>query len=108
MNKIINKQLEILKSKYQFEEKDGNFVFHSKKETDSKDHKKIVFEDYFITGFPGFDFHDKYNNGVAPFAKVMYGEILKETEKMYYVSVHSDSSDKRWVGWVPKKSCTVS
>ena len=37
----------------------------------------------------------------------MYGKIVKETEKMYYFELHSESKDNNWSGWCPKKSCRV-
>lgn len=67
----------------------------------------VVFEDYIVTPFDGFDFHDKFNHGNPPYNKVMYGNIEKETEKMYYLSVHSSTSDVIWSGWCPKKSCKI-
>ena len=108
MDKITTQQLQILKNKYPFDESNGRITFHASTTDVKKEQKKIVFADYFVKPFDGFDFHDKFNNGTPPYAITMYGEILKETEKMYYVSVHSESSDKLWVGWVPKKSCTIS
>ena len=37
----------------------------------------------------------------------MYGKIVDETKGMYKFELHSESSDKIWTGWCPKKSCTV-
>lgn len=109
MDKILQQQLSILKSKFRFEQtEDGAILFVHDGQNSPQSTKKVVFEDYFITGFPGFNFHDKYNNGVAPPSRVMYGDIIKETEKMYQVRVHTSSSDKSWTGWVPKKSCTIT
>lgn len=68
---------------------------------------KVTFENYIINPFPGFDFHDKWNNGIKPYAKVMYGKIINETKGMYQFELHSESSDKVWRGWCPKKSCTI-
>ena len=68
---------------------------------------KVVFADYYIKPFEGFDFHEKWNNGVPPFSKTMYGNIIKETEGMWYMEVHSATSTNTWRGWCPKKSCTV-
>lgn len=68
---------------------------------------KVVFEDYIIKPFEGFDFHDKWNNGVPPYSKIMYGTITKETQGMYYFEVHTETSNKMWSGWCPKKSCSV-
>ena len=69
---------------------------------------KVTFSDYIINPFDGFDFHDKFNHGVKPYDKVMYGTIVKETEKMYYFRLHSAYSDKIWEGYCPKKSCVVT
>ncbi len=108
MSQILQKQIENLKTKHPFKESGNEIVFLKDANEGTDDKVKVVFESYFITGFPGFDFHDKFNNGIAPFEKVMYGKILKETDKMYYFDLHSISGDKKWVGWSPKKSCTVT
>lgn len=68
---------------------------------------KVVFADYIIKPFKGFDFHDKFNDGVPPYNKVMYGKIIKETPGMYYFEVRSETSNDMWRGWCPKKSCTI-
>lgn len=69
---------------------------------------RVEFADYFIKPFEGFDFHEKWNNGVPPFSKVMYGNILKETNGMWYFELHPATSTNIWRGWCPKKSCTVT
>ena len=115
MNKILKKQLEILTKKYPFEtdgvegevSDDFSQIVFKKGDKEVSNDIKVIFESYFVTGFPGFDFHDKWNNGVAPFDKVMYGKILKETEKMYYLELHTETNEKQWTGWCPKKSCTI-
>ena len=58
--------------------------------------------------FEGFDMHDRFNNGIAPYSKVMYGKILQETDKMYKFDLHSDVGDNHWIGWCYKKSCYVN
>ena len=68
---------------------------------------RVVFEDYIIKPFDGFDLHEKWNNGVAPYSKIMYGKIIKETAGMYMFTLHSEFSDKTWTGWCPKKSCEI-
>lgn len=75
--------------------------------TDTRE-KQIIFKDYIIHPFEGFDFHDKFNNGVAPPERVMYGCILKETEKMYYLKVRTADYSKIWEGFCPKKSMEIS
>lgn len=67
---------------------------------------KVTFADYFIYGFPGFNFHDKFNQSIAPPNKVMYGIIIKSTEKMFYLQLH-DTENQTWTGWCPRKSCTI-
>lgn len=69
---------------------------------------KVEFADYIVKPFDGFDFHDKWNNGIPPFGKVMYGDILKETDGMWYFELHPLSNFNTWRGWCPKKSCTVT
>ena len=68
---------------------------------------KVIFADYFVRPFPGFDFHEKWNNGIPPHDTTMYGNILKETNGMWYMEVHSLSNSSIWVGWCPKKCCTI-
>ena len=69
---------------------------------------KITFQDYFIDKkYKEFTFHEKFNNGVIPYAKVMIGDILKQTDKMIYFRGHADNSQKIYEGWVPKKSCMI-
>lgn len=116
MSRITKAQIERLTQKYRFNV-DGNDCAYLPSDFDTVtfisngaqvcNEIKVVFEDYFITGFPGFDFHEKFNNGVYPFDKVMYGKIVKETEKMYFFELHTETSDKKWCGWCPKKSCTI-
>ena len=38
---------------------------------------RVVFEDYIIKPFDGFDLHEKWNNGIAPYSK-----IIKSTFKL--------------------------
>lgn len=98
------------KAEKDFPESFSEVVFF-KKDGNSPDAQtneiKVVFENYIINPFPGFDLHEKWNNGVAPYDKVMYGKLLKETKGMYYFELHSEVSDKIWRGWCPKKSCTI-
>lgn len=98
--------------------------------------KIFIFEDYIIKPFQGFDFHDKFNKGNPPPFKVMTGEILKETDKMYYLTckaiiattkycvhclkpqvvkylcndcskLYKNIESIVWVGWIPKKSVKI-
>ena len=66
----------------------------------------FIFENYIVKPFKGFDFHDKFNRGVPPPSLIMKGFIIKESEKMYYIDVISDSKN-HWSGWIPKKSVRV-
>lgn len=85
----------------------SSVVFHRNAEKSLLKEIKVSFADYFITGFPGFDFHKKWNNDIAPPCREMYGMIIKETEKMYKFKLHSADMSNMWEGWCPKKSCTV-
>lgn len=121
MNKIIQEQLQKL-SKCSFKV-DGvvtntipdtfsEIVFYQgnyQQEKEAfKDYEcKVTFKPYFVKGYTGFDFHDRYNNGIAPKHYVMYGKILKETENMYKLQLGTVTDDYTWTGWCPKKSCTV-
>lgn len=90
-----------------FNEPFTEIIFSKKKSSQSLDEIRVTFEDYIIKPFDGFDFHDKWNNGQPPYAKVMYGKIVGETKGMYKLSVHSETSTKFWIGWCPKKSCKI-
>ena len=83
MNEILKQQImQILKTGARFKvngvlERDfpesfSSVVFMREEHHKEENEIKVIFENYFITGFPGFDFHDKWNNGVAPYDKVMY------------------------------------
>lgn len=83
-------------------------LFHKKEEPNSKKREiKVIYENYIINPFDGFDLHDNWNNGKAPYAKIMYGEIIDETKGMYKFKVHSETSSEEYIGWCPKKSCVV-
>ena len=86
---------------------DGAYIFHRKVGIVSHKEKTVIFENYIINPFPGFDLHEKWNNGIAPPEKRMFGDILKETAGMYYLSLHTETSGKSWQGWCPKKSCVI-
>ena len=118
MNKIILDQLNALKKTLEFQV-DGKpskdfpeffsevtFLKSGSDLVDTRD-KTFIFEDYIIRPFEGFDFHDKFNNGIAPPEKVMVGKIIKETEKMYFIEAESLFDIKTWKGWVPKKSVKI-
>ena len=68
---------------------------------------KISFADYFVHPFSGFDFHEKWNDGVAPPCNVLYGQIDKETKGMYHFVGNNEYCSVEWSGWVPKKSCEI-
>lgn len=74
---------------------------------DNHDDIHVVFEDYILNPPPQFDLHQRWNNGVAPPAKSMYGRVVSETNGMYHFVVHTDYSSDVWDGWCPKKSCIV-
>ena len=69
---------------------------------------KVVFSDYIVHPYQGFDFHDKYNGGKPPTQSTMYGEIIDETEKMYKFKVYTEQLEDEWIGWCPKKSCSIN
>ena len=107
MSKILQAQIERLSSKYPCTTNGNTITVHRYSDMPVIKEIKVIFEDYFITGFPGFDFHEKFNNNIPPFDKVMYGKIIKETDRMYYFDLHTETSDKQWMGWCPNKSCTI-
>lgn len=109
LKKLSNQRYSVNNSSNSLDEYFTEVVFNKKGNDNDGNNGmvKIVFEDYIITPFNGFDFHDKWNNGVAPYSRVMYGKIVQETKGMYKFEAHSESSDKEWVGWCPKKSCTI-
>ena len=116
MNPIIKKQLQQLETTHRFkiDGKEANHIpdefseiIFEKDTVSVKDTIIVTFEDYFLRPYKGFDFHQKWNNDIAPFAKKMYGNIVKETEKMYLLNVHTETSTDIWQGWCPKKSCKI-
>lgn len=68
---------------------------------------RVTFEEYILRPFDGFDLHDKFNDGIAPKHKIMYGKIISETNGMYRLKVASDDGSEVWTGWCPKKSVTI-
>lgn len=86
---------------------DFDSILFNIQQTDG-DEIKVTFAEYVINPFEGFDMHDRFNNGIAPYSKVMYGKILQETDKMYKFDLHSDVGDNHWIGWCYKKSCYVN
>lgn len=112
MNDILRNQIKFISDNCELESPVigdiDNIDYIIVKKSKKKQEIKVIFENYIIHPFNGFDFHDKFNNGKPPFDKVMYGEILRETEKMYYLRLHTETNiEKYWVGWCPKKSCTI-
>lgn len=119
MNNTIKQQLEMLKTldfqvdgkpSKEFPESFSDIIFLKTNTTNLVDtsEKTFIFEDYIIKPFEGFDFHKKFNKNIPPPAKIMQGQIIRETEKMYYIKVHTQDTSKMWEGFVPKKSCKVS
>lgn len=116
MSRVRNNQINQLIRKYPYtvERENGDetspvvsVTFYRNENTLEDSVIKVTFQDYFITGFPGFDFHAKYNNNIAPYEKIMYGKILEEKPNMYKFELHNEACTKQWTGWCPKKSCTV-
>lgn len=77
------------------------------KNGDNMDAIKVIFEDYILSPPPQFDLHERWNHGIAPYAKVMFGRVIAETNGMYHFVLHTEYNDKVWDGWCPKKSCAV-
>lgn len=83
-------------------------IFYANRDNTSSTPKiKVVFADYVINPFEGFDMNDRFNNGQPPYDKVMYGEIVKETPKMFLFKVYTETTGKEWTGWCYKKSCQI-
>ena len=119
MNNIVKTQLELLSKTLDFQvdgvtskelpESFSKIVFikSNKQLSDNALEKLFVFEDYFVKPSKTFNFHDKFNNGVPPPEQTLQGFILKETDKMFYISAHTFDNKKFWMGWVPKKSVRI-
>ena len=114
LDKILKTQLMKLKDahfkvdgKYEnsFPDTFSEIIFYKK--DNNQRYIKVTFENYIINPFEGFDFHDKWNNGIKPYSKIMYGKVVDETKGMYKFELHSESNDKLWLGWCPKKSCRI-
>lgn len=118
MNKTIFEQLDMLKTlEFQVDGKPSKdfpesfseiVFFKSGKNLEDVSEKTFSFESYIVKPYAGFDFHDKFNKGIAPPEQVMNGFIVKETEKMYYLKLHSNLTNRIWEGWCPKKSVKVT
>ena len=109
MMNILLERLENLKQTFHFREENGKIIFFKKdNEIGTEDTIKVVFEDYMVHPYSGFTFNDKFNGGICPFERTMYGNLIRDTEKMYYFKLHTERSLKEWEGWCPKKSCTIS
>ena len=107
MSKIIDEQLQKLENYPHISDDKGNIIFTKKNVSVRRKEKTVVFEDYILHPFPGFDLHEKWNNGVAPPERTMYGDIIKETTGMYLLSLHTETTGLSWTGWCPKKSCRI-
>lgn len=108
MNKAILEQLNMLKSlEFQVDGKPSkdfpeifSEVVFKKNSTEVHDTSMQIFNfaDYIIKPFAGFDFHKTFNkNNVTPL-KYMRGQVIKETEKMYYIKAKGYS--------LPTKQCS--
>lgn len=146
MNKAIIEQLNMLKTlEFQVDGKPSkdfpeffSEVVFKKNSTNIIDKSLQIFNfaDYMIKPFNGFDFHEKFNKGNITPLKFMQGQIMKETEKMYYIKAKGFSMPSKvcchclevincdtvcnkckkqipvveniyWEGWTPKKACTI-
>ena len=68
---------------------------------------RVIFADYIVKPFEGFDFHTKFNNDIAPPTTIMVGTIEQSTDKMYKFKLSTLDGLKTWEGWCPKKSCRL-
>lgn len=114
MNKILLDQLQTLSTvPFKIDNGDGKdfskpfseVIFY--KNASEKNLVRVRFADYFLHPFQGFDFHHNWNNDNPPPCEIMYGEIDNETKGMYHFNGKNLSGDKKWSGWVPKKSCIM-
>lgn len=107
MSKIVQNQISKIKEEFNCIEDKDSFIFSRKDNAINKREVKVKFEKYFVTGYKGFDFHEKFNKGIYPTDVVMIGTIEKETEKMYYFKLHDETNNRNWEGYCPKKCCKV-
>ena len=118
MNKLILEQLQMLKNlEFQVDGKPSKefpdsfskvlFKHTGNEELKDSSDKIIVFADYMVNPYEGFDFHKKFNSNNPPPEVVMYGVVLRETEKMYYLKLRTKDGQKSWLGWSPKKSVRI-
>ena len=146
MSSIIKEQLDLLKNNsFEVDGKKLDYIpdtfnsitfFKTNKNINKIAEKMFIFKDYMIIPFDGFDFNEKFNKGINPPLKIMFGEVLKETDKMYYIKAHGkcittsccshcltygtvnllcskcledlgDINNIVWQGWTPKKSCDI-
>ena len=108
MSEILQRQIDEIKKEFEYKTLDnGDLIFHRSSKSISTNKVRVVFEKYFVDVYNGFDFHEKFNHGIAPKAYVMIGEIRKETEKMYLLKLYNETSKEKWSGWCPKKCCKI-
>lgn len=66
----------------------------------------FTFEDYLVHPFSGFDFHQKFNNGINIPLTVMQGRVLRTVGKMYYIDVRGFyMNTKRCVHCLKEEDC---
>lgn len=117
MNNILKQQLDMLKSLdfevdgksvKDFPDSFSEVTFKRSNFNTLVDNREITiqFMNYVLEPFMD-DFHNKFNKGNKPQELVMYGTILRETEKMNYILVHNMDNSKVFEGWIPKKSMKV-
>lgn len=86
---------------------DFEYVIFPKSGDGKLENIRVKFADYILNPPPQFDLHERWNNGIAPPEKVMYGRIVKETNGMYHFVLKTEFQDNVWDGWCPKSSCEV-
>lgn len=117
MNNIIKQQLNMLKSLdfevdgesvSDFPDSFSEVVFKRNIDSNLNDNRELTiqFMEYVLDSFMD-DFHKKFNNGDKPSELVMYGTIIRETDKMNYIMVHNKDNTKTFKGWIPKKSMKI-
>lgn len=62
---------------------------------------RVEVKNWMVNSNANFDFHTRWNNGIAMPSNIMCGEILEETAGMYKMSL-VDLANNKWVGYVSK------
>ena len=115
MDKVLKEQLDMLKtldfqvdgkSSKDFPKSFSSVLFLKRNNAVPKGELSFTFKDYVLTNFMD-DFNKKFNKNKKIPEKNMFGVIIKDTEKMYYIKVRNKANTKVFEGWVPKKSVDI-